>query len=76
MDFEHLPSGFAMGLAMNAKAMNQYGKISEAEKEEIIMRCKDAKSKDEMDRIVDSLADGDKDSMDIPNDLLDGPGIG
>lgn len=50
-----LPLGFGMALAMNEPAMTGYAGLSEAEKEKIIMRCRDAKTKSEMQEIVDSL---------------------
>ncbi len=50
-----LPLGFGMALAMNERAMEAYAGLSESEKEQIIMKCRDAKSKDEMRTIVDSL---------------------
>ena len=56
--FTDIPLGFGMALAMNEPAMRGYAGLSETEKEHIILRCKDAKSKDEMQRIVDSLVPG------------------
>mgnify|MGYP000042582409 FL=1 len=53
-----LPLGFGMALAMNESAMQGYAALTEAEKEELILRCKDVQTKDEMQRIVDSLAPG------------------
>ena len=53
--FTELPLGFGMALAMNENAMQGYAKLTEAEKEHIIMKCKDATSKEEMRRLVDSL---------------------
>lgn len=50
-----LPMGFAMSLAMNEPAMRGYAGLSETEREHLIMRCKDARSKEEMQKIVDSL---------------------
>ena len=50
-----LPTGFAMSLAMNEPAMKKYSGLSETEREHLIMRCKDARSKEEMDKIVASL---------------------
>ena len=47
-----------MALAMNESAMQGYAALTEAEKEELILRCKDVQTKDEMQRIVDSLAPG------------------
>lgn len=51
-----LPMGFGMALAMNEPAMRGYAGLTEAQKEEIIMRCKDVKTKRQMQQIVDSLA--------------------
>ena len=50
-----LPLGFGMALATNERAMQHYAQMTESEKEQIIMKCKDAKSKAEMRKIVDSL---------------------
>lgn len=50
-----LPMGFGMALAMNEPAMKSYAGLTESEKEHLILRCKDAKTKEEMQRIVDSL---------------------
>ena len=62
--FTELPLGFGMALAMNEKAMQGYAKLTEDEKERIIMKCKDATSKEEMRRLVDSLVpDGNVNSL-------------
>lgn len=53
--FTELPLGFGMSLAMNEPAMQGYARLTETEKEHLILRCKDARSKDEMEKIVDSL---------------------
>lgn len=50
-----LPVGFGMALAMNESAMKGYAGLTESEKEDLILRCRDAKTKEEMQRIVDSL---------------------
>lgn len=63
-----LPLGFGMALAMNEKAMAAYAELTESQKEQIIHRCKDAKSKEEMRKIVNSLVpDGNA------NSLVEGP---
>lgn len=54
-----LPLGFGMALAMNEGAMRGYANLSETEREHLIMRCKDARSKEEMQKIVDSLVPGE-----------------
>lgn len=50
-----LPIGLGMGLAMNERAMNGFGSMTEAEKEKIILEAKDARSKKEMERIISTL---------------------
>lgn len=52
----NLPIGFAMGMAMRGDAIEAYGRLTEAEKEEVLNECRDAKSKSEMDRIISRLA--------------------
>ncbi len=59
MEFQDLPLGLGMGLAMNIDALDRFGRMSEAEKEKLIFESKDAKSKSEMDRIISSLASDD-----------------
>jgi hypothetical protein len=49
------PVGLTMGLAMDLAAMNRYAKLTEAEKEEILNRARDAKSRAEMKRIIEEL---------------------
>ena len=51
-----MPLGFGFALAMNESAMSAYASLSEAEKERLIGRCRNATSKKEMQHIVDSLA--------------------
>ena len=50
-----VPLGFGFALATNEDAMKNYASLSETEREHLIMRCKDARSKGEMQKIVDSL---------------------
>ena len=55
---DSLPMGLAMGLAMDLDAMNRFSNLSEAKKEELLNRARDAKSKDEMQGIIDELSHG------------------
>ncbi len=75
MDFNNqtgnLPLGLSMAVAMNEQVKAVYDSLSETEKEHLIMRCKDAKSKEEMDRIIASL-----DPAENVGSLFRGPGIG
>ena len=67
--FTQLPLGLGMALAMNEPAMSRYAGLNETEKEHLILSCKDARSKEEMQRIVDSLARyGDADKLLSGND--------
>lgn len=75
MDFNNqlgnLPLGLSMAVAMNEQAKAGYEGLSETEKEHLILKCKDAKTKEEMDRIIDSLS-----SPEGMGDLFRDSGIG
>ena len=43
-------------LKRSGDALEAYSRLTEAEKEEIINQCRDAKSKAEMDRIISRLS--------------------
>ncbi len=51
-----LPLGLSMALAMNEQAKAGFDSLSETEKEHLILKCKDAKTKEEMERIVASIS--------------------
>lgn len=70
-NFSALPLGLGMALMMNERAKQGYESLTETEKEHIILRCRDAKSKAEMDKIIDSMS-----SEDGLRDLFKGPSIG
>lgn len=53
-----IPLGFGLNLMTNEAAMQGYAALTESEKEHLIMSCRDAKSKSEMQRIVDDLVPG------------------
>lgn len=62
--FGGLPLGFGMALAGNEPALRGYAGLTETEKEHLILRCKDARSKEEMEKIVNSLVpEGDLNSV-------------
>lgn len=58
MEQNEMPVGFAMALAMNPDAMQKFGALSEEQKQEIISGTHTVKSRDEMQRYVDSLVNG------------------
>lgn len=72
MDNQQLPIGFGLSLAMNQGAMDKFAKMTEAEKEKTIARSQKVKSKQEMDRIVSSLAEDDDSEL---RNLFDERGI-
>lgn len=58
MDFYKVPIGFGMALAMNQPAMNTYAAMTEAQKQEVLNKAHNARSKKEMHNLVASLTDG------------------
>lgn len=56
--YTDLPLGFGMSLTRNEAALSGYAALTEAEKEKVIMRCKGARTKEQMQKIVDSLVPG------------------
>ena len=54
-----LPLGLAFGLAMDEQAINNYGKLTEYEKERILEKRKNVKSKEEMQELIQRISDGD-----------------
>ncbi len=56
MDFNQLPIGFGMALVMNQSAMNIYTAMTEQQKQEILARAHNARSRWEMQQIVNSIA--------------------
>lgn len=48
----------SMAVATDGQAKAGYDSLSETEKEHLILRCKDAKSKEERDKIIDSVSSG------------------
>ena len=56
MDFYKVPIGFGMTLAMNEPAMAAYSAMSEEEKQKILDKAHNARSEEEMHRIVSSIA--------------------
>ncbi len=58
MTKDEMPVGFAMALAMNPKAMQKFGALSEEQKQVIIAGTHAVKSRDEMRRYVNSIVVG------------------
>ena len=56
MDYYQVPIGFGMALARNPRALNTYSAMTEQQKQEILSRAHNAKSEQDMNRIVNALA--------------------
>ena len=71
--FSNILLGLGIPLAMNDGVREGFEHLSETEKEHVILRCKDAKTKNKMNRILDGLSPEDRDEI---NSVFQGPGIG
>jgi hypothetical protein len=54
-----LPLGLAFGMAMDERAIDHYGRMTEYEKEKVIAESKNVKSKEEMQQLIQRISDGD-----------------
>ena len=54
-----LPLGLAFGLATDDKVLDNYGKLTEYEKEQLLAKSKGVKRKEEMQQIIQRVSDGD-----------------
>lgn len=52
-----LPLGMAFGLAMDEQALDNYGKLTEYEKEKLLAESKNVKSKEEMQQLIQKISD-------------------
>lgn len=57
MNFAEVPIGFGMALAQNEKAMNAYAMMTKEQKNAILAKAHNARSENEMERIVSSIAE-------------------
>ena len=55
MDRNMLPLGFGMAQAQNEAAMKRFESMTEPEKQALIARCRQVKSKREMQQLVNRL---------------------
>ncbi len=56
MDFYKVPLGFGMALTRNPRALNTYSAMTEEQKQAVLNKAHNARSEQEMNRIVDGLA--------------------
>ena len=52
-----LPLGLGFGLAMNEKAMDSFASMNEEEKKQVIEAARGMTSKEEMQNLVNNIAD-------------------
>lgn len=52
---EELPIGFTMALAQHSDILNQFAGLSDSEQKDVIEGAKQVKSRDEMQRYVESI---------------------
>ncbi len=52
-----LPLGLSFGLAMNEQALENFGRLTEYEKEKILAESKTVKSKAEMEHLIQRISD-------------------
>lgn len=52
-----LPLGFSMAMAKNPEALSSFSSMSDAEQRELIDRCHNVTSKQEMQQLVNSITD-------------------
>jgi len=55
MDFEEVPVGFGMALVRNEDAMNAFAMMTKEQKQALWARARRARSKAEMQQLVDSI---------------------
>ena len=58
MDYYKVPIGFGMALAMNEPALNAYSAMTEEKKQAVLARAHNARSQEEMHKIVAELSGG------------------
>ncbi|MBQ7916185.1 MAG: hypothetical protein IJ315_05295 [Firmicutes bacterium] len=56
MDFSDVPVGFGMALAQNTPALERFGQMLEEERQAVLMQAQNARSEEQMRRIVSGIA--------------------
>ena len=59
-DVKDMPMGLSFRMAMNEKALNTYAEMTPEEKERVIDAARHAQSKEEMQRLLDRMGEGEK----------------
>lgn len=53
----NMPIGFGLSLAANAKSMEAFAKMSDAEKKEVVEKSRQMQTRADMERFVNGLGD-------------------
>ncbi|MCH5280067.1 MAG: hypothetical protein J1E61_01260 [Lachnospiraceae bacterium] len=61
MGKNNMPLGFTFSMSTNEKAMNNFARMSEEERAEILEQARNIQSKQEMEQLIRNL--GDRDSF-------------
>ncbi len=78
MDYNNLPMDLGLALTTNRAALDRFVDMSDDEKVEFIERNRGVMSKNEIDRLVDSLAREDEKPdirLENVNNIFKGPGV-
>ena len=79
MDYNNIPLSLGMAITSNKAAMDRFLDMTEAEKEAFIDRSRDAMTREEMEKLVNTLTE-DEERPDVHledvNDIFKGPSIG
>lgn len=79
MDYNNIPLSLGMAITANQAAMDRFVDMTEAEKEAFIDRSRDVMSREEMEKLVNTLSE-DEEKPDVHledvNDIFKGPSIG
>lgn len=79
MDYNNIPLSLGMAITTNRVAMDRFVDMTDAEKEAFIDRSRDDMSKEELEQLVNTLAE-DEEKPDVHledvNDIFKGPSIG
>ena len=59
MKEKHFTMGFNMSVTANDRAMNHFARMSEEERQEVLEKARNVKSKEEMDRLIQGLSEGE-----------------
>lgn len=79
MDYNNIPLSLGMAITTNRAAMDRFMDMTDAEKEEFIGRSNEGMSRDELEQLVNSLAEDEERPnvhLEDVNDIFKGPSIG